>query len=407
MSSDVLIRCDNVSKKLCRDLKRSLWYGVKDSAADVFKLGARPDGPVLRKSEFWANKDISFELKRGECFGLIGRNGSGKTTLLKMLNGLIKPDHGSIEIMGRVGALIALGAGFNPILTGRENVFVNGSILGLSRRQITDRLEEIVDFAELGDFIDSPVRTYSSGMNVRLGFAIAAILIRPDVLLLDEILAVGDASFRHRCYSRMNSLMSSSAVILVSHSMDFIAQCTNAVGLMERGDMTTFHDPLEGIVAYNQKNFESKRDQDDDRLEVVYPPVTYARVKILTPRVEYGGRFEVEVDIESEELLQDVCLSFTAVNVSQQPSMCWYTRRGSRTYDLRPGRQSFRFTIDPLLLHDGTYKCSFNAAQRSSIEHVVWHQRIGEFIVTSNYRPVGNIPYLPSVADCAVDYAAG
>ncbi len=199
MSGDVLVRVEGVSKKFCRDLKRSLWYGLKDTAADL--LG-RNGASSLRLDEFWAVDGVSFELRRGDCLGLIGRNGAGKTTLLKMLNGLMKPDKGRIEIRGRVGALISLGAGFNPILTGRENIYVNGSVLGLPTREIDAKLDEIVDFAEIGEFIDSPVQSYSAGMQVRLGFAVATAL-RPDVLLLDEVLAVGDAAFRAKCYDRL------------------------------------------------------------------------------------------------------------------------------------------------------------------------------------------------------------
>ena len=151
----------------------------------------------------WAVNNVSFA--QAECLGLIGRNGAGKTTLLKMLNGLIKPDAGRIEMRGRVGALIALGAGFNPILTGRENIYVNGSVLGLTKKEIGAKLDEIVDFAEIGDFIDTPVQNYSSGMAVRLGFAVAS-SIRPDVLLIDEVLAVGDISFVLRCLNRVELL---------------------------------------------------------------------------------------------------------------------------------------------------------------------------------------------------------
>ena len=168
----------------------------------------------LRTKEFWAVNNVSFELKRGECLGLIGRNGAGKTTLLKMLNGLIKPDAGRIEMRGRVGALIALGAGFNPILTGRENIYVNGSVLGLTKKEIGAKLDEIVDFAEIGDFIDTPVQNYSSGMAVRLGFAVAS-SIRPDVLLIDEVLAVGDISFVLRCLNRVSELLPTTAVVFV------------------------------------------------------------------------------------------------------------------------------------------------------------------------------------------------
>src|SRR5688572_23720191 len=152
MADEVLVKAEGVSKKFCRSLKRSLWYGVKDMAAEV--TGGSASHDRLRSGEFWAVNDVSFELRRGECLGLVGRNGAGKTTLLKMLNGLIKPDKGQIEMRGRIGALIALGAGFNPILTGRENIYVNASILGLTKRETDEKIDDIVDFAEVGEFID-------------------------------------------------------------------------------------------------------------------------------------------------------------------------------------------------------------------------------------------------------------
>ena len=200
MSDDVLVRVEGVSKRFCRDLKRSLWYGVQDASRDL--LGRDSSEQPLRPDEFWAVNDVSFEVKHGECLGLIGRNGAGKTTLLKMLNGLIKPDRGRIEMRGRVGALIALGAGFNPILSGRENIYVNGSVLGLSRKEIDAKYDEIVDFADIGEFINAPVQSYSSGMQVRLGFAVA-VAVQPQILLLDEVLAVGDVSFQAKCFNTL------------------------------------------------------------------------------------------------------------------------------------------------------------------------------------------------------------
>lgn len=230
--TEVLIAAEHVSKKFCRDLKKSLWYAVKDSANDLLRIDPHTD---LRSGEFWANKDISFELCRGECLGLIGRNGSGKTTLLKMLSGLIKPDEGRIAIRGRVAAMIALGAGFNPLLTGRENIAVNSSILGLSKTQLNESFHEIVEFAELDEFIDSPVQNYSSGMKVRLGFAVAVVLLKPDVLLLDEVLAVGDSKFRAKCLNRVIAMLEDSAVIFVSHSEQQVKRiCTKAL-FLERG----------------------------------------------------------------------------------------------------------------------------------------------------------------------------
>ena len=231
--TDTLIKVENVSKKFCRSLKKSLWYGMKDLGSELIgrSHGGNDD---LRPDEFWAVKDVSFELKRGECLGLIGRNGAGKTTLLKMLNGLIKPDRGRIEMSGRVGALIALGAGFNPILTGRENIYVNASVLGLKKKEIDAKFDEIVEFAELGDFIDAPVQSYSSGMQVRLGFAVA-IHLKPDILLVDEVLAVGDSGFKIKCYNKLFKIRDQTAIIFVSHSMPQIGKVCTSGMVMQAG----------------------------------------------------------------------------------------------------------------------------------------------------------------------------
>lgn len=228
---EVLVSVEQVSKKFCKDLKTGLKYGLQDLFSNVFKKG---DSSRLRPKEFWAVKDVSFTLRRGECLGLIGHNGAGKSTLLKMLNGLIKPDEGSITMHGRVGALIELGAGFNPILTGRENIYNNGAVLGFSKSEISQKLDAIIQFAELEEFIDMPVQHYSSGMKVRLGFAVAA-QMEPDVLIIDEVLAVGDIGFRIKCLTRIGSLLSKTAVIFVSHAMPQIARISNRVLLLNHG----------------------------------------------------------------------------------------------------------------------------------------------------------------------------
>ncbi len=239
--NELLVKVDGVSKVFCRDLKKSLLYGLKDSARDLISWNKNNEQSTkqmertLRDGEFLAVNNVSFELRRGECLGLIGRNGAGKTTLLKMLNGLIKPDAGRVEMRGRVGAMIALGAGFNPILSGRENIFVNGSILGLSKREIDDKLEDIINFADIGEFIDAPVQSYSSGMQVRLGFAIAVTLIQPDVLILDEVLAVGDGAFRVKCLTKLAELTKTSATIFVSHDSLQISRACNRVIWMRKG----------------------------------------------------------------------------------------------------------------------------------------------------------------------------
>ena len=204
----------------------------------------------LREGEFYAVRDVSFELRRGECLGLIGHNGAGKTTLLKMLNGLIKPDRGRIEMNGRVGALIALGAGFNPILTGRENIYINGSVLGLTKKEINDKIDEVIDFAEIGEFIDMPVQNYSSGMQVRLGFAAAAIMMKPDVLILDEVLAVGDMSFMMKCINAVNKIARDSAVIFVSHNMRFVSMICDRALLLQNGKVLFSSSAAQTIGKY-------------------------------------------------------------------------------------------------------------------------------------------------------------
>lgn len=261
MDDDVLVRVENVSKRFCRSLKKSLWYGLQDLGSE---LGGRLHGGgsglpqssadvELRNDEFWAVKDVSFELRRGECLGLIGRNGAGKTTLLRMLNGLIKPDTGRIEMRGRICALIALGAGFNPLLTGRENVYINAQILGCSSVRANEKMDEVLSFSEIGEFIDAPVQSYSSGMQVRLGFAVAACLLDPDILILDEVLAVGDMRFQAKCWNMLGELRKKGcSFIIVSHQQANIERLASNCLLLDKGrQILKTLDKHESLAAYN------------------------------------------------------------------------------------------------------------------------------------------------------------
>ncbi|MEO0407908.1 MAG: polysaccharide ABC transporter ATP-binding protein [Cyanobacteria bacterium P01_A01_bin.135] len=250
MSSDeILVEVKGVSKKYCKDLKRSLRYGLQDLAEELL-LKEEPKVD-LRRQEFWALQDVNFELRRGESFGVIGVNGSGKTTLLKLMQGLIKPTTGSITIRGKLGALITLGAGFQPLLTGRENIYINAAILGVPRRTVDENIGEILDFAELGDFIDAPVKNYSSGMKGRLGFSIATNLIDPDVLLLDEVLATGDWKFKERCFRRMEEIVQSGAtIVFVSHLVPKVEQLCNRAILLHKGVVKMVGDASAVCEAY-------------------------------------------------------------------------------------------------------------------------------------------------------------
>jgi lipopolysaccharide transport system ATP-binding protein len=243
-----LVRVDHLAKKFCRSLRRSLWYGLRDLGGEVLgESGA--DRLHLRPGEFLAVDDVSFDLRRGECLGLIGANGAGKSTLLKMLNGLIRPDGGRIAISGRVGALIELGAGFNPVLTGRENVYVNGAVLGLTKREIDQKFDQIVDYAELWDAIDTPVQSYSSGMRVRLGFAVAA-FVEPDVLLIDEVLAVGDMTFVLKCFKTLEEKLERTAIVFVSHQMAQVARTCTRVIVLDHGRVAADGTASDSIDAY-------------------------------------------------------------------------------------------------------------------------------------------------------------
>ncbi len=232
MNNEVLIKVENVKKKFCRSLKRSMMYGIHDIGRDILGLDSKPG--LLREDEFWSLDNISFEVRRGECLGVIGANGSGKSTLVKMLNGIFSPDEGKITAKGKIGALIEVGAGFHPMLSGRENIYINGSILGMSTKEIESNYNSIVEFAELKEFIDMPVKHYSSGMYVRLGFAIAA-HVKPDVLILDEVLAVGDVNFWVKSFNAILKLLGNTAVIFVSHQMPQISRICNRILVLDEG----------------------------------------------------------------------------------------------------------------------------------------------------------------------------
>lgn len=250
---EAILSVEGVSKKFCRDLKRSLLYGVQDITTEL--IGLRKTNENLRPREFWALNNVSFQLRRGEALGLVGKNGSGKSTLLRVISGLIRPDTGSVTVKGRLAPLIALGAGFNPVLSGRENIYANMSILGLTSQEIRDRFDEVVEFAEIEDAIDAPVHSYSSGMSARLGFA-CAIYTEPDILLIDEVLAVGDLKFRGKCYRRLAQLRDRGvSFILVSHSSNSIlSKCESAVYL-SKGELKMVGDAASVTRKYENELF--------------------------------------------------------------------------------------------------------------------------------------------------------
>lgn len=308
-SHNVVVSVKNVRKSFCRSLKRSLWYGLQDAASEF--IGGKEQNH-LRPDEFWAVNDVSFELRRGQCIGLIGHNGAGKTTLLKLLNGLIKPDGGTISIRGRVGALIALGAGFNPILSGRENVFINAAVLGMTQKETKAKFDQIVEFSGIEEFIDAPVQSYSSGMAVRLGFAIA-VHTNPDILLLDEVLAVGDVGFQAKCFNTLARLREQgTAFILVSHNMHQIERYSDEVLYLKAGQLAYNGAADAGIKAFlndmrssddnHTDEHETNWDQINGSGKIVFTSARFlSQDHVQVTKIDAGAPLIFEIDYERRD----------------------------------------------------------------------------------------------------------
>jgi lipopolysaccharide transport system ATP-binding protein len=376
---DILIEVEDISKVFCRSLKRSIWYGVRDIASEL--VGKRRDRSELRKYEFWANRDITFQVRRGECLGLIGRNGAGKTTLLKMLNGLIKPDRGRITMRGRIGALIALGAGFNPILTGRENIYINGSVLGLTKREIDCKVDEIIDFADVRDAIDAPVRTYSSGMLVRLGFAVATAITKPDVLILDEVLAVGDAQFRYKCYNRVGQLKRDTAVIFVSHSMANIGAICDRTLVLNNGRIDYLGHTSEGIKRYLEIARTSSAHDEVDAFEKFEHPVTWFRLSLSSESVPFGGEIRLDAEIELSEPSPGSLLRIAVYDEAGLVVAEWHSKRSGAPINLRSGTNRLEIPLGPVLFKNGRYFFGFFLNDHTSVKVPVWSYKVHEFVV--------------------------
>ena len=243
-------------------------------------------GRATEEETITALRDVSFEVARGEAFGIVGSNGSGKSTLLKLLAGILRPTRGRVLVDGRVAALIELGAGFHPEISGRENVFINGALLGLSRREIERRYEQIVDFSGLADFMEEPVKNYSSGMYVRLGFAVA-IHTDPEILLVDEVLAVGDESFAHRCLRRIEELLAAGRTVLfVSHSLALVEGLCDRVAWLEGGTLRAVGEPRRVVDAYRQavaeaESAEHQRSKEEREAAEAAPAEAAAPAEVL------------------------------------------------------------------------------------------------------------------------------
>lgn len=249
-NKEVVLRVTDASKRFSRTPEKARRPGAKEIFKAMIGRGKTTNPRTMRSDEFWAVRNVTFDLHRGEALGIVGLNGAGKSTLLKMILGRLEVDKGSIKTYGKAGGLIELGAGFHPELSGRRNIYVNAGLLGATERQVDERLEDIIEFADIGGFIDSPVNTYSSGMRVRLGFAVTVHFL-PDIMICDEILAVGDFEFRQKCLQRVKEIRRTRSVVLVSHSPSSIALFCNRAMLIHHGEVILVDEPERVLKVYS------------------------------------------------------------------------------------------------------------------------------------------------------------
>jgi lipopolysaccharide transport system ATP-binding protein len=294
VATDIVLRVEDVSKRFVRG---EMHDSLRDFIPALFaKIAGRSRASSMAENEFWALRDVSFELNRGEAFGIIGANGAGKSTILKLITGIMTPTTGTIDVNGRLSALIEVGAGFHPDLTGRENIYLNGTILGMTRAEIDRKFDAIVEFSGLADFIDTPVKRYSTGMYARLGFSVAA-HVDPDVLIVDEVLSVGDFVFQNRCLERMNGIIGSGAtVIFVSHNLQAVAELCPRSILLEQGRVVSAGPSQEVIKMYLQRSGEQARRSKSKNLLVSRARVRNSQCEV----VSFGSGEKVWVDVEAE-----------------------------------------------------------------------------------------------------------
>ena len=293
--SDVVISARDVSKSYAISHRGPSATTLAEALAGFAKNPLRRE----RCETFWALRDVSFDVRRGEVIGIVGRNGAGKSTLLKILSEITGPTRGEIELYGRVGSLLEVGTGFHPELTGRENIFLNGAILGMRRREIARRFEEIVEFSGVAQFLDTPVKRYSSGMYVRLAFAVAAHL-EPEILIVDEVLAVGDAQFQQKCLGKMGEVASGGGrtVIFVSHNMAALSALCSRTMHLQNGRMAAFGPTSQIVSEYLALGTPSR--YENTRAEAEQPPTFIRRAWIETARAQLGGCDSVQLSAGDE-----------------------------------------------------------------------------------------------------------
>jgi len=387
---EVALEFDHVWKKFRKG-------EVHDSLRDLIpaltrSLLSHNDEQKLHEREFWALEDVSFQVKRGEAFGVIGANGAGKSTTLKLLSRILQPNRGTITTYGRLSALIEVGAGFHPDLTGRENVYLNGAILGMTRQEVARKFDEIVAFAGIGDFIDTPVKRYSSGMYARLGFSVAA-HVDPAVLLVDEVLSVGDMQFQQKCLERMRGIVRQGVtVVFVSHNLQAVQMLCNRVLYLKGGQIASLGTTSEVLSEYLSKASASSASRYDTLIDKVILADAEGH-----PRAEFapGDNATLRLTIFPSEPIQECLLGFLILRATDGMPVCDYNIplrfAGPLTPDGR-GPVSLAIDLDMNLLR-GTYAVSLHIYHSQTARFLSRADRVANFFVneTISWQGVSHV----------------
>lgn len=352
------------------DLNRWWTMNVRHKEDPNLKIGETNDRSKKGDSNYvWALKDINFNIEQGDVVGIIGKNGAGKSTLLKLLSRVTTPTVGEIRARGRIASLLEVGTGFHPEMTGRENIFMNGAIMGMTKQEISRKLDEIIDFSGCERYIDTPVKRYSSGMTVRLGFAIAAHL-EPEILVVDEVLAVGDAEFQKKAIGKMQDVSKGEGrtVLFVSHNMGSIKALCNSGVLLENGGVNYIGSAMDTITHYlkgNEKNLSIPLNDRQDRMGIgtikIYKiEITTLDDKIIDTVIS-GQSFKVKYFYESfyKETVNNVLLSFKLKDANEIELSLVHNRLTGQPFTVKPGKGLFEIQFNKLNLNEGVFKVSY------------------------------------------------
>lgn len=341
-----ILEIQGVSKKYRIRHQGSSYLSLRDRMIDFFRMNKQS------QEDFWALNDISFNVQRGESLGIIGRNGAGKSTLLKVLSKITPPTKGKITSRGRIASLLEVGTGFHPELTGRENIFFNGSLLGMKQKEIESKFDEIVDFSGVERFLDTPLKHYSSGMQLRLAFAVAAFL-EPEILVIDEVLAVGDAEFQKKCIGKMEDVSRSGRTILfVSHNMTAIQNLCSRVIVLNQGEIVRNSSVSDAILYYHQQS-----NVASEIVVAVHKPTHISGIAVESQRgnVYTFQTTKFSVEVTSTVLIENVLIGFGINDITGGRLFTLFSKFTDQKYTIKPGKNTFTVEVESLPLKPAIY----------------------------------------------------